>query len=90
MPQTPILQDFFEKLKYASKEDYEFFAEGHDLVNLDSYLSFDGKGSFEVATSLCEFKNYVQYLCHGFKKMLNQTDEKKKRVIFRGLIGLWD
>ena len=83
-----IIMTFFREVKENSKNAYECISEGHDIANIVEYMELKGKNPFEIANTIFTMSEYSIYIKHAFLRIIDETDEEKKYVMLRGLIGM--
>lgn len=84
----PLLTELFTQIKLVCEQAYINITEGHDIINLKKYVMCEDKSKECIVNTVCNFKNYSIFLKHYITKILNETNEDKKRVLFKGLIGI--
>lgn len=84
----PVLYKFIWAVKNVSKEAYEYMMEGHDLLNIRRYLMlYEGNESAIIAKA-AQVYEFCECFEHSILKLINETDETKKLLMLRGLIGM--
>ena len=80
--------EFFKGIKKVSEKAYIFATDGHDILNLKKYFKFEDVDSsmrFEKCKEFIDFSRHIRYV---FKKMLNESEEKKKKIMLKGILGI--
>ena len=79
---------FFARVKDVSKEAYDFLTGGHDIGDLKNYLKNNNsykENRFDNHKDLIDFLRHIRYM---FSRIVNESDEEKKKKILRGLLGM--
>ena len=84
----PIITMFLKEVEAHSKEAYDFLTEGYDIANFKEYIKLKGKNSDEITKIVFGLNDYSVYFQHAFVKVLNETDERKKKIMLRGMLGM--
>lgn len=80
------LYNFLNCLKNEDNLAYCKFTEGHDIVNLDKYLSFEGKEIYEMLNKFYYFKEYLYFLSHLILKIYDEKNEEKKKEMLQAMM----
>lgn len=86
--QMPIINEFFRVVRDVSEEAYQFMTEGHDVLNFKEYIASHERKISNVSGEVFRLSNYSEFLAHTILKILDEPDERKKRLMIRGFIGM--
>lgn len=84
----PILSEFLKEVEKISKEAYNFLTEGYDIINFKEYIKLKGKSTNDVVAITYNLKSYSTFIQYAFMKLFDEKDEKKKKIMLKGLLGI--
>lgn len=79
---------FMSEIKSISSDSYEFLTSGHDILNINTYLKFKDLDYVQKLKMYKEYMNFTVYLRYSFKKIINEPDKEKQKIMLKGMLGM--
>ena len=86
VPQEII--NLFKDIKNISQDAYYFLTDGFEIINLVDFLKLEYLDDSVKAKVYIDFIEYTRYLRYIFKRIINENDEEKKKIMLRGILGI--